>query len=56
MPAKRIVMDKLEENGEKDMRSHKVIFGLIIGILVLFAGNVVYETVSDVQNKFDVSE
>jgi hypothetical protein len=57
MPVKRIVLDQLpEENEEKNARSNKIIFGLIFGILVLFAGNVVYESVSDVQNMFEISE
>jgi hypothetical protein len=43
MPVKRIELNQLpEEIEERNMKSNKVIFGLIIGILVLFSVNVVY--------------
>jgi hypothetical protein len=57
MPIKKITIDQFpEENEDKATKSQKILFGLIIGILVLFACNVVYETVTDVQAKFEVSE
>jgi hydrogenase-4 membrane subunit HyfE len=44
MPVKKIALDQLQlhEESESGLKSNKVVFGLIIGILILFAINVVY--------------
>jgi hypothetical protein len=44
------------ENPQQNGHPTKVIFGLIITILVLFVVNVGYETITDVQNKFVITE
>lgn len=57
MPIKKITIG---ENSAIDNKpgasSAKIIFVIVVAILVLFAGNVLYETVTDVHQRFAVTE
>ena len=56
MPIKKIATNDTSAVEKSGASSTKMIFGIIITILVLFAGNVLYETVTDVHQKFAVTE
>jgi Tfp pilus assembly protein PilO len=60
MPSKKItiperMMEAQLENVARNHRPFKLIVVIMI-ILLLFGANVIYETVSDVQEKFEISE
>lgn len=57
MPTKKITIAENSVSENKNQAfSSRFIFGAVIAILVLFAGNVLYETATDVHQKFAVTE